>query len=183
MRFICVCCSIQTCLRMMQNTIGHAIVSMFQRETSKLLKVRQWYKRPCPMYVFGAETEQTALPTDRKLVTLSSLHVRLMGLFNVGKSTESKLEQSGYSSWKLKEKLKQQFRGKLLFIAQPGMSNLVWWRAKKKFMFISARLVKGSGLHHQWWYCRTPMWNWHVYHASSSSWFPSQFSGSNSIQN
>lgn len=123
-----------------------------------------------------AEIEKTVLSIDSKLVTLSSLHVWFIELFNEGKPPESKLEQSGYPSWKLKEKLKKHFRDKLLFIAQPGMSDLVCSSevtigdALKKVSVLNIQISEivereyttsgGTGEHH-------------VYHSSSSSWYPS----------
>lgn len=73
----------------------------------------------------GKEIEKTVLSQDRLLVTLMSLRSRLIELLNEDRMTGHTVEPSECSSQKLKEKLKRQFGEKLLFIAQPGMSDLV----------------------------------------------------------
>ncbi len=73
------------------------------------------------------EIECTILSRSRNLVTLSSLHERFIEMLNEGRpdTPDTSTEPSEYPSWKLKEKLKNHFNDKLLFIAQPGKSDLV----------------------------------------------------------
>jgi len=75
----------------------------------------------------GDEIEKTALSKakDRMLVTLSSLHAQFIELFNEGRPPEDKVGPRDYPSWKLKHKLQKLFGDRLLFIAQPGLSELV----------------------------------------------------------